>query len=122
MSSGASLNRDGREADVNGAVCPPPPPPAASPENLRRSKLQLGPLASALGSCLVEFENTKVIVAVHGPSAPHRSTQYEEGGTVNFFVKYAPFARVGQDREENSKFASSDRMDKEEKLISQAVR
>mmetsp|Transcript_5513 Transcript_5513/g.15958 ORF Transcript_5513/g.15958 Transcript_5513/m.15958 type:complete len:292 (-) Transcript_5513:144-1019(-) len=69
------------------------------PEEIRRMRVQLGPLVSVRGSALVEMGLTVVLASVQGPlSCIRRSDELPDRALVDVTVKVAPFAPSGGDR------------------------
>ena len=93
-----------------GGPAPPPPPLVHRGTRTRRDGRALdqfrpvyltsGSITQAAGSAYIEMEGTKVLCAVHEPSASSKDLrQYSEVGALRCDFKYAPFAEPGARRE-----------------------
>ena len=86
--------------------------------SLRPLHIKLSPLNLSLGSCLVEFDHTKVMAVVKGPQPARWNQEWEEEGRLGVKVRWAPWGR----EEEGGKGGKGEWMDEEEKGLASIVR
>ena len=92
-------------------------------DQLRPVYLTVGSVTQAAGSAFIELDGTKVLCAVHEPSASSQDLrQYSATGTMRCDFKFAPFCETGPRREMRHGDDEKDLSRMVEQALSRAVR
>mmetsp|Transcript_5580 Transcript_5580/g.8673 ORF Transcript_5580/g.8673 Transcript_5580/m.8673 type:complete len:293 (+) Transcript_5580:348-1226(+) len=86
----------------------------------RKVSIETGVVKQASGSACVSFGNTKVLCSVNGPKAIMHRNDFSNKGTLNCFVKLAPFSQY--DNMGLSQHEADSKRIKKERRLSKAVK